>query len=46
MTEQSGHEQAEHDEEQPRGTFLLMLLFLLGIAMTFAWTYFTLIEQS
>jgi hypothetical protein len=33
-------------EVQPRGTLVLLLLFLLGIALTFAWTYYLLIERS
>lgn len=37
----------EPDEhEEPRATFLLMLLFVLAIAATFTWTYFTLLERS
>ena len=35
----------DHDE-QPRGTMFLLLLFLLAVAATFAWTYYTLIERS
>lgn len=33
-------------EVQPRGTMVLLVLFLLAIAATFAWTYYTLIERS
>lgn len=33
-------------EVQPRGTFVLLILFLLAVAATFAWTYYTLIERG
>ncbi len=37
----------EHEaEDEPRGTLLLMVLFLLGIAATFVWMYLTLLERS
>ena len=33
-------------EVQPRGTMVLLLLFVVAIAATFAWTYYILIERS
>jgi hypothetical protein len=33
-------------EVQPRGTMVLLVLFLLLIAGTWAWTYYTLLERS
>lgn len=37
----------EHEaEEQPRGTFLLMLLYLLLVAALWGFVYYTLIERS
>jgi hypothetical protein len=33
-------------EVQPRGTLVLLVVFLLAIAATWAWTYYTLIERS
>lgn len=33
-------------EVQPRGTMVLLILFLVAVAATFAWTYYTLIERS
>lgn len=34
------------EEVEPRGTMVLLLLFLLAIAVTWAWTYYTLLERS
>jgi hypothetical protein len=33
-------------EVQPRGTMVMLVLFLLFIAATWAWTYYTLLERS
>ncbi len=49
MTEADASDPATHDahdEDQPRGTFVLMLLFILLIAAMFAWMYITLLERS
>lgn len=37
---------AETEEVQPRGTMVFLVLFLLAIAVTFAWTYYTLIDRG
>lgn len=34
------------EEVQPRGTMVLLILFLLAIAATWVWTYYTLLERS
>ncbi|MCO8127209.1 hypothetical protein NHL50_08315 [Acidimicrobiia bacterium EGI L10123] len=34
------------EEVQPRGTMVLLILFLLTIAAMWVWTYYTLLERS
>jgi hypothetical protein len=36
----------EHDEHHPRGTMVITLLFLLGTAIVWLWTFAMLIERS
>ncbi len=44
MSEQS--EPEREAEEQPRGAFLLMVLYLLVVAALWGFVYYTLIERS
>lgn len=41
--EPTSHEEAEH---HPRGTMAITLLFLLGTAIVWIWTFSMLIERS
>ncbi len=41
--EPASHEEAEH---HPRGTMAITLLFLLGTAIVWIWTFSMLIERS
>ncbi|HEY8448143.1 MAG TPA: hypothetical protein VIL01_13645 [Thermomicrobiales bacterium] len=43
----SDHGEPNHEaEEQPRGAFVLMLLYLLVTAALWAFVYYTLIDRS
>jgi hypothetical protein len=40
------HPSDGHDHAEPKGTLLITLVFLLGTAAVFAWTYYLLISRG